>query len=88
MKLRFKIDSKKIFIAIYILIILANVGIAFLLYQFINEAVYRSIFVDAGFIESQSIKVGNDLNAVKIQSVADQIDAKESRSALNIKNVF
>jgi hypothetical protein len=88
MKLHLTINSTKIFITIYVLIALANVAFLILLYQFVNEAVYRSIFVDTGFIESQSIKTGNDLNAGKIQSVADQIDAKEGLSALNIKNVF
>jgi hypothetical protein len=88
MKLQLKINSAKIFIIIYVLIGLANVAVVFLLYQFINNSVYRSIFVDQSFIESQSIKAGNDLNVGKIKNVADQIDAKEKRTAQNIKNVF
>lgn len=88
MKFNLKIDSKKIFLTIYILIALVNVAIIFMLCQFINDAVYHSIFVDENFIESQSIKAGNDLNTKKIQNVADQIDAKGLRATLNIKNVF
>lgn len=84
-----KIDQKKIFDAIYLLIFLLNLIALVLLFNFARKYVYGSIVVDPNYLQSQTAKPGSDLDLNKFDSIVKIIEEKQQKKNVDdIKNVF
>ena len=89
MSLKFKINSRKIINFSYIVIVVSNLILLFLLVKFIKEQVYSTYFVDEEYLQSQKLKAESDLNIDKFNEVIGKIEDKQRPKELSdIKNVF
>lgn len=84
-----KIDQKKIFNAIYLLIFLLNLIALVLLFNFARKYVYGSIMVDPNYLQSQTAKPGSDLDLNKFDSIVKSIEERQQKKNVDdVKNVF
>lgn len=89
MNLKMKIDQKKIFNAIYLLIFLLNLIALVLLFNFARKYVYGSIMVDPNYLQSQTAKPGSDLDLNKFDSIVKSIEERQQKKNVDdVKNVF
>ncbi|MCX6796156.1 MAG: hypothetical protein NTW06_01515 [Candidatus Falkowbacteria bacterium] len=84
-----KLDRKKIFQIIYLVIILSNLIAALFLFQFVRNNVYGAVFVDPDYLAAQKIKSSGDLDLNKFDAVVSLIEQKQEPKPIeDIKNVF
>jgi hypothetical protein len=84
-----KINSKLIFKMVYVLIAIVNLLCLILLFQFIKNNVYGSVFVDQSYLDAQKIKTGGDLDLNKFNAVVSALEQKQQKKSVdNIKNLF
>lgn len=90
MNFKFNLSARSIFKIIYLTILVVNLVFIIIVYNFIKNFVYGSVFVDQNFLQSQKIKSGNDLDINKFDAVVSEIEKRQQRNAgeLNIKNPF
>jgi hypothetical protein len=85
----FKINSKQIFKMIYLVIAIINLVCLILLFQFVKNNVYGSVYVDQTYLDAQKIKTGGDLDLNKFNSVVSALEQKQQKKSVdNIKNLF
>lgn len=89
MNLKINLTPKRIFNVIYTLIVLFNLITFVLLFNFARKYVYGSIVVDPNFLQSQTTKLGSDLDLDKFNLMIQTIEEKQQqKNTENIKNVF
>lgn len=87
MKLKIKLNSKDLFRIIYLLFVIANIVILVLLFRFLKEYVYGSVFVDETFLQNQTIKVNNDLDLDKFDKVVNDIEKRQTRGGQQVEPI-
>lgn len=89
MKIKFKLDSKKVFSIAYIFLLIINIAAFIFVFQFIRKYVYGSVFVDSEFLQSQQIKSSGDLDLNKFNQVVTDIEKRQIKNDVgDVKNLF
>jgi predicted Holliday junction resolvase-like endonuclease len=81
---------KSIFRYLYILIIIANLAIIFLLYSFINKRIINVIFTDQAALSDQFKSISEDKNINKFQNTLEIIENRKQKNEIDksIRNIF
>ncbi len=87
MKINLKFTDKRIFKAIYVLIVAVNIIVLFFTYSFLNKNLYGSFVIDEDYLGNRTS--ASDLNINIFNSVIEKIEKKSQKNDVNgVKNIF
>ncbi len=89
MKLNFKLNKKKIITYFYLIILIVNIVFIYYIYSFINENVYKIIYLDEEHLISQTNFEDTNINMNKFEAVKEFMTEKKKVNKINnLNNIF
>lgn len=89
MKLNFKLNKKKIITSVYLIILIVNIVFIYYIYSFINENVYKIIYLDEEHLISQTNFEDTNINMNKFEAVKEFMTEKKKVNKINnLNNIF
>ena len=88
--MRIKLDQKNIIKLLYLLLVVGNIGVLILLFQFLNKNVYQPIFNQSSFLWSSASQTTMDINVDRLEAIVNNMENKSPRPGTNaaIRNFF